>query len=55
MDLNCFFVEQLFPRLKEKFDILGNTLIRFLAELDEKIDTTLISVQYICQQPVSLA
>lgn len=32
---------------KGLFDILGNTLIHFLAldELDEKIDTTLVSVQ----------
>lgn len=28
--------------LKEQFDVLQNTLIHSLVELDEKIDTTLI-------------
>lgn len=31
--------------LRGWFDILGNTLIHFLAEFDEKIDATLKSVQ----------
>lgn len=30
---------------KQYFDIWGNSLIHFLAELDEKIDTTKVSMQ----------
>ena len=40
--------------LQQYFDIFGNTVICFLAEFDEKIDTTL-SVCKIRLQLVSLA